>query len=514
MSALTIISRVFGLVREQVRGFYLGTGMESDAFGIAATIPNMLRRLFAEGAMTAAFVPVFTQLAGDEDRERLSKFFSGFMTLFILLMIGVTLVGIAFAEPLVKLVFSSGFSGVPGKLDLTVGLTRMMFPYIFFVSVAAIIQGTLNSFRIFGPSAFTPVLLSAVNIATVVFFNSYFPNPAWAFAVGFLLGGVFQMAFQIPFLRGKGLSFRATFAGLRDPAVKKVALIFLPGIFSAGIYQINVFVSQIIAAGLDSGSVASLQFSLRLQELVLGIFAVSVATVMLPTLSEQVHRKEFDDVKETLLYSINLLGFVTIPAMAGLALLGTPIVRMLFEYGRFDAESTRMTVYALYFHTAGIFFIAMQRNVVQVFYAMEDLKTPTMIAAIVMVLHIALCYLLAVPLKHGGVAAAGSIGAVVNVALLVWVLRKRIGRMGLTQTVNSLSRIIAATAIMSIPLILANEYGHFQTSRGLDLVWRVLATVIVASAVFIGSAWALKVKELRHFLELASSWVGRLKKKS
>jgi putative peptidoglycan lipid II flippase len=476
--------------------------MESDAFGIASTIPNMLRRLFAEGAMTAAFVPVFTGLRADEDRERLSRFFSGFLTLFLLLMVGVTLAGIALAEPLVRGVFGGRFDEVPGKIELTVGLTRTMFPYLFLVSVAAILQATLNSFRIFGPSAFTPVLLSLTNIAVVVLFHKSFPNAAWALAVGFLVGGVLQMAFQIPFLRGKGLRFRPMLSGWKDPAVRQVARIFLPGVFSAGIYQINVTVAQVIAASLDPGSVASLQYSLRMQELVLGVFAVSVATVILPTLSEQVHQGRTADVKDTLRFSVGLLAFVTLPAMVGLMLLATPIIRLLFQYGRFDEHSTALTVFALYFHVGGILFIAMQRNVVQVFYAMRDLRTPTIVAAVVMVVHVALCYLLAGPLRHGGIALAGSVSALVNTMLLYVLLRRRIGPMGTRLLATSLGKTVLATLAMAAILVLPVYLGWFDGLRGIDLGIRLLPVIAAAVVVYVLAARVLGCGELEDFLGL------------
>ncbi len=504
-SVLTVLSRIVGLLREQVRGYYLGTGMESDAFGIAATIPNLLRRLFAEGAMTAAFVPVFSGLRADEDRERMGRFFAGFMTLFTLLMLAVTIGGILMARPLVEVLFAGQFGDVPGKTELTVGLTQVMFPFLFLVSIAAIVQATLNSFHVFGPSAFTPVLLSGTNILVVVLFHDKFPNAAWALAVGFLAGGVLQTAFQIPYLRHRGLKFRPTFAGLKDPAVWQVARIFVPGIFSAGIYQINVVIAQVIAAGLGEGAVASLQYSLRLQELVLGVFAVSVATVMLPTLSEQVHKANWPAVKETLRFSIGLLAFITIPATVGLMLLATPIVRVLYQYGRFDETSTDLTVWALYFHTAGIFFIAMQRNVVQVFYAMKDLKTPTVIAAIVMVVNVVLCYVLSGPgdMAQGGIAAAGSIAAVVNVALLYVILRRRIGLLGTRALARSLSRTAGATAVMGGVVIVPLALGAFDGVRGAALALRLIPTIAAAIVAFFVAARMLRCEEMTEFVAMA-----------
>lgn len=509
VSSLTVLSRVTGLVREQVRGYYLGTGDASDAFTIASSIPNMLRRLFAEGAMTAAFVPVFTGLQDDGDRARLSRFFSGFMTLFVLLMIGVTLLGVLVAEPLVVHVFAGRFHEIPGKVDLTVGLTRVMFPYLLLVSVAAILQGTLNSFRIFGPSAFTPVLLNLINIGAVIAFWRYFPNPAWALAVGFLAGGVVQMAFQIPYLRRQGIRFRPMLTGWRDPAVREVGRIFVPGIFSAGIYTINVTISEVIATRLEPGSAAALQYSLRLQELVLGVFAVSVATVILPTMSQQAHRKDMAALKDTLLFSIGLLGFVTIPATIGLLLLGEPLVRLLFQFGQFGAESTRMTSFALYFHAAGIFFIAMQRNVVQVFYSMKDLKTPTIVAGVVMVAHVLLCLALAVPLRLGGVALAGSIAAAFNVLALYWLLRRRIGRLDTRRLLRSLGRTAAASAAMAAVIAIPRVAGVFDTaSRAATIGWMVVV-IGAAGAVYLVASRALGSEELGEFVRLVGARLRR-----
>jgi len=476
--------------------------MASDAFGIASTIPNMLRRLFAEGAMTAAFVPVFTGIKSEEDRERLSRFFSGFLTLFLILMAFVTLMGILAAAPLVTHVFAGRFEEVPGKVDLTIRLTEAMFPYLFLVSVAAIVQATLNSFGVFGPSAFTPVLLNGASIAVVVLYADRLPNAAWALAIGFLIGGFLQLGFQIPFLRGKGIKFRPTLAGLRDPEVRKVAIIFLPGVFAAGIYQINVTVSQVIATTLDPGSVASLQYSLRLQELVLGVFAVSVATVILPAMSEHAHNGDIKALKGTLNYSIGLLGFVTIPASIGLVLLGGPIVRMLFQYGRFDAHSTDMTTWALYFHGAGIFFIALYRSVVQVFYAQRDLKTPTIVAAFVMALHIGLCFWLAGPMRHGGVAAAGSLAAMVNTGLLIWLLRRRIGALGSAGAIRSLFKTCISTGVMCAVLAVPVAYGWFDGITGLGLAVRLVPTILAAIVVYVTMARVIGSEELDEFTRL------------
>jgi putative peptidoglycan lipid II flippase len=255
--------------------------------------------------------------------------------------------------------------------------------------------------------------------------------------------------------------------------------------------------------------VSSLQYSLRLQELVLGVFAVSVATVMLPTLSEQVLGRQWDEVKSTLRFSIGLLAFVTVPATIGLMLLATPIVRLLFEYGRFDARSTELTVQALYWHTAGIFFIAMQRNVVQVFYAMKDLKTPTIVSAVVMVVHLGLCYGLAIPLQNGGIAAAGSVAAVLNVVLLYWILRRRIGHLGTRSLVRALVHTGVASAAMAAVVVGALAAGWLDVEGRTALALRLLPLIGAAVAVYFVAARAVGSEELTEFGRLLRRKAGK-----
>ena len=239
-----------------------------------------------------------------------------------------------------------------------------------------------------------------------------------------LLGGVAQLGFQIPYLKKQGLRIRLKWT--LGPGVKRVLRIAAPGIFAAGIYQVNVLVAQFVAASLPEGAVASLQYSLRLQELVLGLFAISITTVILPVMSDQVVSKNTEGSRKRC-FATGLVGFVTVPASVGLWLLGEPIVSVLFEFGAFDSESTAKTVSALRFHAAGIFFIAWSRIVTQVFYAREDLKTPTLVAGVVMVLHGMLCFALAGPLEQGGIALAGGIAALFNGGVLWWMLGRKMG---------------------------------------------------------------------------------------
>ncbi len=424
MTVLTFLSRILGLVREQIRGYYLGTGMSSDAFGLAAAIPNLFRRLLAEGAMQSAFIPVFTDYLKKENRAQLNAFLSSFLTLFTFIVTAVCILGIVFSNWLISTFFAEGFGEVPGKVALTIVLTQIMFPYLFLVSLAAIAQAVLNSFRLFAPSAFTPVLLNLAIIACAALFHDSFEDPSYAFALGFLVGGALQLGFQLPWLRRTGirlsLSFRWT-----HPGVKEMIRLFIPGAFGAGIYQINVFVSQMIASSLDPGSVASLQYSIRLQELVLGVFVVSMTTVILPTLSRQHATGDKVAFGEMNRFSLTLLALITLPATAGLLVLRRPIVSLLFQQGEFDSHSTDITAYAVLFHSIGIYFIAMSRSLNQAFYAMKNTRTPMWIALAAMVVNVVGCYTLSGPLKHGGIALSNSLSAVLSTILAFALLHRR-----------------------------------------------------------------------------------------
>ena len=500
MTAFTLLSRVLGLVREQVRSYFLGTGRGSDAFGLASTIPNLLRRLFAEGATTAAFVPVFTETKHNESREELWRFASRFLTLLTAIVAAVTCLGILLSPWIVETFFSARFQEVPGKVALTIVLTQLMFPYLLLISVAAVFQGILNTFQVFAPSAFTPVLLNLAIIGCAAALSPLFPDPSYAFAIGFLVGGVLQLGFQVPFAWRVGARLRPH---LRcwTPRVRHVLRIMGPGVLAAGIYQVNVFVSQLVASGLHRGSVASLQFSVRLQELVLGVFVISLATVILPTLSRQLLDDDSSAARGTLRFTLGLLGLVTVPATVGLILLGPDIVRLLFQHGAFTEESTRMTAFALVFHALGIYPIAVGRVVQQGFFAQKNLRTPMYVAAVSMVVNVVFCFLLpglmAESDAHGGVAAAGAVAAVVNAAGLVFLLGGRLGGLGFGRLLRSLLRIgLAAAGMAGLLLALETLWPWDAASGRLLLAARIAVATFSGAVVFYVLARLLRCPEL------------------
>lgn len=399
MSAMTMISRVFGLVRDQVQATFLGTTGFADAYVVALGIPNLLRRLFAEGAMAVSFVPIFTEVEGTRTKEETERFLSSFFTLLFIVMILVVVAGYFLAPFLVRLIYLKGEATADKaeKVALAITLTRMMFPYIMFISLAAVVQGVLNVHKNFTVPAFTPVLLNISIIATVLVihnaFPALFPNITFAFALGVLFGGAIQLFFQVPFLFRTGYRLFPAFH-FNDPAIFRIAKLFAPGIFGIAVYQVNVLLSWFFAQSLGKGRISALMFSSRINELTLGIFAVSVATVMLPTLSKEVtgnNRKQF---LSSLSYSYRLLALVTIPATVGIFILNEEIVSLLFEFGKFDVFSVELTATALKFLCLAIFCIAAYRVTAQSFYSLKDTRTPVVVAFVGLVLNAVLCLVL------------------------------------------------------------------------------------------------------------------------
>ena len=447
MSFITVLSRILGLVREQVRAHYLGTSMASDAFGIAFQIPNLLRRLVGEGAMSAGFIPVLNQYREQQGDAEAFLFARRFLNLSLVILVVISTLGVLGASAIVAgFTWVSGQEISPDAQLLTTDLTRWMFPYIALVSWAAIAQGILNTYRIFWVSAFTAVLLNISIIACAVGFIDVVEEPAFGFAFGVLIGGAVQLLFQLPFVFKLGFRWRPDFR--IGPGVKKTLVLLIPTVFGAGVYQINVLVSQAIAWGLGDGAVSSLQYSSRLLELTLGVFAIALSTAILPALARNVAQKDIESVQQTLLYGIRLTSLVCLPVTVGLFMVRTETVSLLFERGSFSASSTTLTRDALAFHIIGLIFIALSRIVLQVFYAFQDTWRPFRVAVVAMVVNLLSCFLLAPILQQAGIALANSISAVVQVLALFFLLKHHLSLRLDSLTVRSILVSLVATGVM------------------------------------------------------------------
>ncbi|TKZ35245.1 murein biosynthesis integral membrane protein MurJ [Brachyspira catarrhinii] len=376
MSVVTAISRLFGLVRDQIQAALLGTTFIADAFAIGFILPNLLRRLFAEGNMVASFIPVFTELEKEKGKNESKKFFRAIFTLLTLILIIIVLIGIIISPLLIKLLYKSADKEA---LDLATNLSRIMFPYLLFISLAALMQGILNIRGYYSISAASPILLNIVIISTALIFYFFFPNVfenmSYVFSIAVLIGGFVQFFYQMPFVKKLGFSFKPYFY-FKDIYVIKMIKLFAPGIFGASIYQINLLVSTAFAGAIGEGRVSAVTFANRIHEFVLGVFAVSIATVMLPTLSKLLVDGKKEEAKDTLGYSLRLVALITVPATFGFIILGKEIVETIFQYGAFSSNSTLLVSNALRYLSVSLFFVASYRIIVQSFYAMKDMRTP------------------------------------------------------------------------------------------------------------------------------------------
>jgi putative peptidoglycan lipid II flippase len=475
VSAPTILSRILGYVRDMLQAFYLGTSGSADAFTMAYVIPNLLRRLTGEGALTAAFIPIFTEIKEKETREKLWKFANVFFIDMTVIMAALAILGIAFAPLLVRLI-APGFSQVAGKTELTVVLTRIMFPYIFLVSLAALAMAILNSFRKFFVPAFTPVLFNLAIITAAVLFAQKSDEPAVVFAVGVVVGGVLQLAFQVPFLWKQGMRFTPRL-NFRHPAVRGIGKLMIPGIFGVGISQINFALSRIIASFLEEGSVSSLYYASRVQELTLGIFAIALSITLLPAFSEFAAHKNIDGMKRTLVFAFKLIFFVTFPAAVGLMVLHRPIIQVLYERGVFDAQSTAMSASCLLFFALSLPFISGVKVLAPAFYSLKDTKTPVIVAFFVMISYIGLSLLLMQPLRVGGIALALSLSSILNFFLLFLLLEKKIGRVQRAEIALSGLRCLLSSLVMGGCVWLLMTRFEFDSLRFIKQLGLLLAVI-------------------------------------
>ncbi|MCP4298668.1 MAG: murein biosynthesis integral membrane protein MurJ [Proteobacteria bacterium] len=421
MSLITLFSRILGLAREVVRATLLGTSYYSDAFTLAFSLPNLFRRLTAEGIMSTAFIPVFCEVREKESEEQAFGFARNFFILLFLFLATLTLIFIFLAPWLVANIFASGFSGEP--LQLTVFLTQLMFSYIILISLAAVCQGVLNSYEVFWISALTPVLMNISVIGCALMAAPYLDNPSYGFAIGVLIGGALQLFSQFPYLRKIGFRWRLKF-DLKDPRMKEVGKLMAPAIFGAGIYQINIIVSNLIATTLGEGALSSLNFSNRLLELVIGVFIVSLATVLLPRISRLSVTGNFEQIREHLSQFLGLITFVTLPITVVAFVLSEEIVTILFKHGRFDQRSMLMTAGALRFHILGLLFISWNRVLLTGYQGTKNFGLTVRISAVVMVANLLLALVLSNYISHLGIALASTLSQVVQTLLLLFYLKK------------------------------------------------------------------------------------------
>ncbi len=440
----TLLSRVLGFVRDMVVARAFGASQVADAFYVAYRIPSLLRELFAEGSMSAAFVPVFTQTLTTESREEARRLARAAFSLILVIVTTVTVLGIALAPWLVA-VIAPGFGDDPHKAELTTDLTRIMFPYLLWISLAALAMGVLNSVRAFAAPAFSPALFNLAIIASVFALAPFLDEPVLAVACGVFIGGLAQLLVQLPSLRRAGMDLGWLWQPAH-PGLQRMGLLLIPTLVGLSVSQVNIFINTLLASYLAQGSVTYLYYAMRLVQFPLGVFGVALSTALLPTLSTHAAKQDVAALRETMAFGLRLILFITIPAMIGLIALRTPIIHVLFQHGKFVAADTAGTAAAVLGYTVGLWAFAGVRVVVPVFYARQDTRTPVLVAAAAVLVNIGLSLVLMGPLGHGGLAFATAIASCVNFTVLVVVLRRQLGPFGGRRVARSAARAVLASA--------------------------------------------------------------------
>jgi putative peptidoglycan lipid II flippase len=497
----TFLSRILGLVRDILIAKLFGSGMAADAFFVAFRIPNLLRRLFAEGSFSVSFIPVFTEYLQNRSKEEAFFLARVVLTFSVLILTVVSIAGIIFS-PLIVRIIAPGFGGMGEKYALTVLLTRIMFPYIFLVSVLALFMGILNSLRHFAAPAIAPVFLNLSMIAALLFLSPYMRVLTVGLSMAVIGGGILQVALQIPFLMQRGLSFVPGW-NPGHPALRKIGVLMLPTLFGSAIYQINQLVGTLLASLLREGSVSYLYYADRLVQFPLGVFAIAISTAVLPSLSREAADGDLDGLKKTLSHALRLTMFITIPAMVGLIVLRQPIIRLLFQRGAFDSFTTIMTARALLYYSLGLWAFAGLRVFVSAFYSLQDTRTPVKVAVVAMFANIGLSLALMGPLKHGGLALALSLASTLQLFMLIFLLRKRLGGIEGSVIVSSMIRSFLCSFIMGVSiyfLALKILFGNFaQGVFGLAI--GVLVTIGAGVVIYIISAKVLGCQELSSLVK-------------
>ena len=447
IGAATFSSRVLGFIRDMVLARLFGATAAADAFFVAYRVPNLLRELFAEGSMSAAFIPVFTDYHTTRTKREAWELASAMFTTLLTIVTLIMLLGII-AAPGIVWVLAPGFHDHPDQLALTTLLTRMMFPYLIFISLAALAMGILNSLRAFAAPALSPVFFNIVIIGCAVFLSPLLAEPIYGVAIGVVAGGAAQFAMQLPGLKARGLLMGFRFEP-GHPGVRRVGYLVLPSLLGLSVTQVNITISTILSSFFPGGP-TYLFYGMRLIQFPLGIFGVALATAILPTLSAQASRGAWDDLRGTLGFGLRMILFIILPAMLGLILLRTPIVHVFFEHGTFTAADTKGTALAVLCYAVGLWAFAGVRIIVSAFYSMQDTRTPAFTAVVAVLANLVLSLVFMDSLRHAGLALATALAGMLNVVILVAILNRRLGGVDWSSVIRSSGRVLLA----SLPVIL------------------------------------------------------------
>ena len=499
---MTLISRILGFARDTIIAMAFGSSMAADAFFVAFRIPNMQRRLLGEGAVSAAFIPVFSETLSQRGESRAWALAGNLLNIFLILLTSLTLLLILLA-PWIVMAFAPGFIGDSEKFELTISLTQWMAPYLIFIGIGSLFMGILNTFNVFAIPAASPALLNVSIILSALFVAPQLEEPIKALAYGVLAGGVLQVLFQVPAVCKKGMKWSPKL-DLKHPDLIKIGKLTPPIVFGMAVYEVNLLVDTLLASLLEEGSISFLYYGNRLVQLPQGIFGVALGVALLPALSAQAARNEISKLTQTLAFGIRLIFFITIPATVGLILLRYPIINSLWERGEFNEASTNGTAVALLYYSIGLSAFAGIKVIAPAFYSLKDTKTPVVIGVYSLVLNIALNLILIGPLQHGGLALATSLSAFFNFGMLIFHIRKRLGLMGGRRIAISTFKFSVSAFIMGAAVFFAREsLFSINDPSGVKLTI-IFALIGLGVLAFTLISKLMKLDELEYVFKIAN----------
>ena len=513
IGAATAASRLLGLVRDQVLAYFFGAGHQMDAFNVAFRIPNLFRDLFAEGAMSAAFVPAFTRrlaIGGRAEAWRLGNIVINALVLVTLLFVAL---GIIFTRPLVT-ILAGKYAEVPGKIELSIDLARMMFPFLTLVAVAAACMGMLNSLRRFAVPALAPAMFNVVAIVVIPLLvpvlEARGSAPIRAAALATLIGGLAQVVVQWPALRREGFRYRPVLA-LNDPNLREILLLMGPGMLGLAAVQVNLLVNLLLATSQGEGAISWLGYAFRLMYMPIGLFGLSIATAVLPTLSTDAAREDLGAMRATLSRALRLMLVLNVPATVGLVVLRVPIVSLLFERGSFTAWDTAATATALMFYAPGLVGYSTVKIAVPSFYAIHDSRTPVLVSAVTVALNVVINVTMVRVLGYRGLALGTAASAIFNAGALLWMLRRRLGGIDGHRVSVAFFKVLAASLVMGAAAWGAERWlaQVLPGSSTLVQLARVIASICTALVVLAGAARILRLAEYEDARRLLVTRIAR-----
>jgi len=505
VSIFTFISRILGMVRDIVIASLFGAGQVTDAFWVAFRIPNLLRRLFAEGALTVSFIPVFSDSLEHGGKEKAKVISDSIFTILVCLLVLISLIGIIFSPYIVK-IFASGFNDE--VFNLAVLLNRIMFPYILFISLTALSMGILNSLKHFFAPSFSPVLFNFSIILFAVLLHNYFEVPVFSLAIGVIIGGILQFLFQIPFLKSRNFLFKPSLL-YNNPDVKRIFRLIIPQVFGLAVYNLNIIVNTQYASYLPEGTVSYLFLSERLVEFPLGIIAVSLATVLLPNFSSYIAKGDLSKFRETYVHSIRILFYILVPATFGLIALSKPICNVLYQRGEFGYEQMVFTSQCLFGYAIGLWAVGLIRITVPAFFAQKDTKTPVYVALCAFILNAVLGYLLSFKfeLNHLGLALASSASSILNISLLIYFINKKIVKIEFASLLKYMFKIIMIGLIMGISVFKISQFQNWtQGDFTFEKIFALGLCVLIGLLVYSILSKLLRIKEFDHIMKLIKKY--------